>query len=319
MAGKIAIIKTGWSDDFRGSPVEADHRYVREFGDGSEKYNFLPGPDRRFYAYTPPMGKKIAAPKPKEPKGWLVFSVSKKPRERGLYLTGWYEGATFVGRFAARPEYDFARPTLPLDDNDEPYSYVLSAPKAVHLDSRVNKHVFAGDHMRRASIVYLRGNGPKESWRERLAQRLLEIRRRWNEGEFRDQSAVIGGQTGICADAKRRKEVEDAAVALVKAHYPKTRYEIIDRQSAKCGFDLLVRAKRSEKELHIEVKGTQNSAPHFLMSHKEYAYMLATPRRWRLAMVTEALSKSPNLFIMDAKKAKTRFSWKEFTWHAVGK
>ncbi|WP_162917199.1 DUF3883 domain-containing protein [Dongia deserti] len=320
MADKIAVIKTGWSDDFMGSPVEADHQHVRKFKDGHEKYNFLPRPDGRFYAYTPPLGRKMVAPRPKELEGWLVFSVAKKPKERGLYLTGWYEGATFVGDFADRPEYDAANPSLPRDENGQPYQYILSALQAAHLDLRMNKHVFAGEHMKRASVFYLRGNGVKNGWCEDLAQRLLEIRQRWNNGEATDQSPVIdAGQGGICADAKRRQEVEQAAVALVRAHYSETRYEVIDRQSDNCGFDLLVRAKKSRDELHVEVKGTQNKVPHFLMSHKEYAYMQAYPRCWRLAMVTEALSKSPKLEIMDAEKAQARFSWKEFTWHATSK
>jgi Domain of unknown function (DUF3883) len=302
-----------------GSPVEAAHRHVRDFNDGSEKYNFLPGPDGRFYAYTPPLGKTVAAPKPKVLEGWLVFSVAKQLGENGLLLTGWYEDATFAGGFIKRPEYGAAKQTLPLDENNEPYYYTFSAPRAVHVDPRVNRYIFSGDHMRRAPIFYLKGNGLQDRWRNDLARRLLKIRQRWNEVGMNGQSPIAGGgRGGICADSKRRKEVEEAAVALVKAKYPEPRYIVMDRQLEKCGFDLLVRTKKSGMELHIEVKGTQNTAPHFLMSHKEYAYMRASPRRWRLAMVTDALSKAPKLELMDAKEAETRFSWKEFTWHAVG-
>lgn len=45
MAKKIAVIKTGWSDDFKGSPVQANHKHVKKFKDGHEKFNFLAGPD----------------------------------------------------------------------------------------------------------------------------------------------------------------------------------------------------------------------------------------------------------------------------------
>jgi hypothetical protein len=319
MDDRIAVIKTGWSDDFMGSPVEADHQHVREFKDGSEKFNFLPGPDGRFYAYTPPLGEKMVPPKPKELEGWLVFSVAKKPKQKGLLLTGWYEDAVFTGAFVNRPEYDSARPSLPFDESGEAYHYILSAPKAVRIDPRVEKHVFGGDHMKRASIFYLRGNGEKKRWCSDLARRLLEIRRRRNEGIGSDQSPIAGDQGGICADAKRRKEVERAAVECVKAHYSEGHYETEDFQDRKCGYDLLVRSKKSGEELHVEVKGTQNTEPHFLMSRKEYAYMQAYPRCWRLAMVTEALSQSPKLKIMDANEAQARFSWSEFSWHATTK
>jgi len=92
---KIAIIKTRWSDDFMGSPVVANHKHAKEAKDGHEKYNFLPGPDGRYYAYTPPIGESWAIPNPKEPEGWLIFSVAKRPGQKGLYLTGWYEDASF--------------------------------------------------------------------------------------------------------------------------------------------------------------------------------------------------------------------------------
>jgi hypothetical protein len=320
MPKKIAVIKTGWSDDFTGSPVEADHKDVRERKVGHEKYNFLPGPDGNFYAYAPPLGEKMVAPKPKELEDWLVFSVAKKPKESGLYLTGWYEHATFEDDFVLRPEYSAANPSLPCDDNGEPYYYVLSAPRAVYVDPRVNEYKFTGDRMKRTPIVYLRGNGEMEDWRERLARRLLKIRGDWNDGQTSDQSPLAGaGRGGVCADAERRREVERRAVELAKAFYPETQYKIIDQQSDNCGFDLLVRQKESREELHIEVKGTQNEAPHFLMSRNEYDYMRANPRCWRLAMVTRALSEWPKLEIMDAKEAQMRFFWKEFTWHAVSR
>lgn len=315
---KIAIIKTGWSDDFTGSPVEASHAHVREYADGSERFNFLPGPDGRWYAYTPPIGKKMVPPKPKQLGGWLVFSVAKKPGEKGLYLTGWYEDAAFTGEFLDRPEYKLSPPGLPRDEEGNPYHYVLSAPRAVRVDPRAHAHVFPGDNMKRASVFYLRGNGAKERWREELAQRLLQIREQWDANAESDQVSVLSdGMSGICGDATRRKEVEAAAVACVLAHFPISKYEIEDCQKRNLGYDFVVRSKKSGEELHVEVKGTQNASAHFLMSRKEYKYMQAFPERWRLAMVTQALSATPHLKVMDAAEAARMFRWEEFTWHAT--
>lgn len=316
---KIAVIKTGWSDDFMGSPVEAAHKHVKQFKDGHEKYNFLPGPDGRFYAYTPPVSGYMVAPKPKILEGWLVFAVAKSPDRPGLYLTGWYEDASFEGGYAPRPEYGLSPASLPLDDQEEQYSYTLSSNAAVQFGPERTPFIFPGDHMKRSPILYLRGNGPQSSWREALAKSLLSVRRDYERGA-RKVSRLVGAARGggICADAERRKEVEEAAIAVVKAHFPQSKFDIDDCQSAKCGFDLLIRPKSEiRKELHIEVKGTQNASPHFLMSHREYAYMLANPRHWRLAMVTNALTKRPELEIMEAAQAQARFFWKEFTWHAT--
>ena len=265
MIDKVAVIKTGWSDDYKGSPVEADHQYVKDVKDGHEKFNFLPGPDGRFYAYTPPLGDKWAAPKPKDRDGWLVFAVAKRPKRPGLYLTGWYENATFAGEYLDKIEYSRDK-GFPLDDQGTRFSYTLSSSAAVQIDPDETPHIFPGDYMKRSPVYYLRGNGDKQSWREDLA------------------------------------------------------YEVDDRQKDNCGFDLLVRPARNPKaELHIEVKGTQNSEPHFLMSRREYAYMLANPNRWRLAMVTKALSVTPELKVMDASEARQHFFWEEFAWHATSK
>ena len=320
MIDKVAVIKTGWSDDYKGSPVEADHQYVKDVKDGHEKFNFLPGPDGRFYAYTPPLGDKWAAPKPKDRDGWLVFAVAKRPKRPGLYLTGWYENATFAGEYLDKIEYSRDK-GFPLDDQGTRFSYTLSSSAAVQIDPDETPHIFPGDYMKRSPVYYLRGNGDKQSWREDLAKKLLAIRKAYRAPD----SLVLrtktgGGRGGICADPERRKQVEEAAIAMVKAHYKKPTYEIDDRQKDNCGFDLLVRPARNPKaELHIEVKGTQNSEPHFLMSRREYAYMLANPNRWRLAMVTKALSVTPELKVMDASEARQHFFWEEFAWHATSK
>lgn len=317
---KIAVIKVGWSDDYQGGPVEAAHKHVKKHKDGHEKFNFLPGPDGRFYVYAPPVSGYQVAPKPRRSDGWLIFQVAKSPSRPGLYLTGWYEGANFEGGYVPRPEYNSKRPSLPLDDLGETFFYTLSADTAVQVFPNETPFIFPGDHMKRSPIYYLRGNGKKEAWCEELVTKLLTIRR--DVGNRTVQRAPLSSSSGggICADPERRKEVEEAAIKAVCAHFPKSQFEIHDRQMEKCGFDLLVRSKADARdELHVEVKGTQNKSAHFLMSHREYAYMLGNPRHWRLAMVTDALGKVPNVEIMGANEAQARFFWKEFTWHATAR
>lgn len=318
MAQKIAVIKTGWSEDYRGAVVEAAHAYVSEFKDGHEKFNFLPGPDGRFYAYTPPIGRQFSPPQPDDPDDWLVFAVAKAPNRPGVYLVGWYENARFLGEYRSRPEYDEASPAIPLDGQGETFSYTLVADQAVAIPYEARQFSFPGDHLKRSPIYYLRGNGRSEAWREELAQQLLRVRKSYTPPvTSQPVNPNESKKGGISADPVRRKEVEEAAIRRVKAEFPKPNFKIKDRQMDKCGFDLLV-TDRKGNELHIEVKGTAMPRPHFLMSRNEYGYMRANPKPWRLAMVTDALGK-PKLKLFTAREAEKEFLWEEFTWRGIAR
>ncbi|MBU0609978.1 MAG: DUF3883 domain-containing protein [Armatimonadetes bacterium] len=101
----------------------------------------------------------------------------------------------------------------------------------------------------------------------------------------------------------------DAAIE----HLRKRGYaEIVDRQKDNCGYDLLARKPGTDKELHVEVKGTSGTAPRFFMTPNEHAYM-GDPR-WRLAMVTDALGSAPRVSIYDARKVAERFDLQPRVW-----
>lgn len=316
---RIAVIKTGWSDDFQGAEVEGAHKHVRERGFGHEKYNFLQAPGGSYCVYAPPIGEH--APNPAERNGWLIFHLAKHPKRSGLYLIGWYEDADFLGDYEARPEYQDEAAAFELDKDGHRYGFTIKARSAVQLDPLATPHVFRGDRMKRAPVFYLRGADKSGRWRTVLAKKLLAIR-----GEFgrtpsaRPKIVANGGGSGICADPERRQEVEQKAVEAVLAHYPESKFIVDDKQKAKCGFDLLVRPRaRPENELHVEVKGTQNLRPHFLMSKNEHAHMLSHPEQWRLALVTDALGRKPRLKIYTAAEAQAKFRWDVFSWHGTEK
>lgn len=100
---RIAVINTGWSDDYRGAAVRGNFGYLAK-GVGHEKFNFLPDRRRRFYAYTPPLGGQHSPLMPTEADDWLVLAVSRRPGRSGLYLVGWYEGAAFARGYVERPD-----------------------------------------------------------------------------------------------------------------------------------------------------------------------------------------------------------------------
>lgn len=315
---RVAVIKTGWSDDFQGAEVEGAHKHVRERGFGHEKYNFLKAPNDTYCIYVPPIREKFA-PNPKEKQGWLVFHLAKHPKRNGLYLIGWYEDVEFLGGYESRPEYGRKGCALPLDNDGEQFGYMARSTNAVQLDPLATPHVFPGEYMKRAPVFYLRGGTKTEPWRTKLAAQLLAIRKSHGKaGSIRPKIVADAGGSGICADPERRKEVEQKAIDAVMAHYPENKFEVIDKQKAKCGFDLLVRPKaQPDDELHIEVKGTQLKQPHFLMSKNEYAHMLSHPDQWRLAVLTDALAPKPTLEIYTAKEAQATFRWDVFSWHGT--
>lgn len=181
MFGRIAIIKTGWSEDYRGAEVDGNYSYKHP---DHEKVNFLPGPDGSYFCYVPPIGgnKKVkpfgSAPRPTNPNGWLVFAVSRKPRLGGLYVVGWYEDAKFLHRHEVRPEYADGEPWFGRGGDGQEIVYTITAPRAYAIDAPDRTEWFAGDVMKR-HILYLRGHATPGEYEEELAKKLLAYRSRW--------------------------------------------------------------------------------------------------------------------------------------------
>ncbi len=178
MFERIAVIKTAWSEDYRGAEVIGNYGYV--FPD-HEKVNFLPDPEGNFLAYLPPTGGNGgtgydgAPPRPKTADDWLVFAVAKKPFVGGLWVVGWYENATFMRCYEERPEYKHGEPWFGRGEDGGKITYTVRAPNAVAIDGPNRTMCFAGDRLKR-HIAYLRGNGEQEAWRAELAQALLGYR-----------------------------------------------------------------------------------------------------------------------------------------------
>ncbi|MBB4641489.1 hypothetical protein [Rhizorhapis suberifaciens] len=181
MFDRVAIIKTGWSEDYRGAKVVGNYSYKHP---DHEKVNFLPGPDGRYFCYVPPIGgnKKVkpfgSAPKPINPNGWLVFAVSRNPRTGGLYVVGWYEDALFLHRHEVRPEYEDGEPWFGRGDDGHEIVYTITAPRAYAIDGPERTEWFSGDVMKR-HILYLRGHANPGDYEEKLAEKLLAYRSRW--------------------------------------------------------------------------------------------------------------------------------------------
>jgi hypothetical protein len=264
---RIAVINTGWSADYRGAAVRGNFGYLAK-GVGHEKFNFLPDRRGRFYAYTPPLGEHHSPPMPSEAEDWLVFAVSRRPGCSGLYMVGWYEGAAFARGYVERPD----AAALGEDSDGGRFTYTLHADRAYQIPLALRDRSIRGDHIKR-SYAYLRGNGATDAWRAKVAKQLLAYRTDYLE-RLGNAPAEETPKLGFCGSAKRRKEIEEKAVAAVKAALPDWHWET--REAEKCGYDLQFAHKTSGDIWHVEVKGTSYDKPHFFITINEHDYAQKT-------------------------------------------
>lgn len=281
-------------------------------GLGHECFNFLRGPSGHWYGYIPPIGENEAAPKPSELSDWLIIFVSAYQGKGRLTVVGWYEGATFAGRYVSRPEYESG--AFETDSNGDKFFYCMSAPRAFLIAPEMRTQTIHGDHFRRSPILYVRGRSKdNDPWRQELAQFAEELVARSGESTVPpERKPTVPGIPWIDPEFKRK--VETAAVKAASEYVQQKGYHITSHEHLNCGYDLLAVRSRAPRELHIEVKGTYLDGERFFMSGNEKSYIVNP--KWRLALVTNALS-APKIQIMDAKEVTARFRFEPLSWIVV--
>jgi len=310
MHKKIAFAKTGWSDFYQGGPVLGRFEYIREYKEAHEKFNFLSTPDGNYCGYLPPIGSTWTVPKPHVRDGWLVVFVAARDGTGPLTVVGWYEDATFATDYLPRPEYQSDDP-FETDVRRQQFLYCISSKRGYLIPPDQRSVSISGVHFRRAPILYVRGAERREPWREKLAQLAEDVVRRLRGTELLKRGKFTGQLP--MTTPEHRAAVEKAAVAHVRKHLRRNGYKVTNRQSDKCGYDLLAKRTRAPAELHVEVKGTSLDGARFYITRNEMAY-LGNPN-WRLALVTSALNQ-PELRIMKAREVKSAFIFEPVTWIA---
>ena len=308
MVDRIAFVKTGWSEKYAGGKVVGRHAYISEFGDAHEQFNFQEAPDKRFYACIPPIGRKFQPPQPQEANDWLIIFVSARNGNGPLTVVGWYEQATFECEYQERPEYESGH-DFETDVDDNNYVYCISSSSAQLIPVENRNTTVPGGHFRRTPIIYARGNGQDDEWREELAILAEEI-----VGNPELRSTNNTRPPFNFPDQEHRNAVEKAAIEKAIEYLKAKKYKITDRQKDNCGYDLLAKRKRSPNEIHVEVKGTSLQEQRFFMSRNERQYM-PNPK-WRLLFVTNALDK-PKVSLLTASKVEKMFQFNALLWEAV--
>lgn len=308
MVDRIAFVKTGWSEEYSGGPVVGRHAHILKFEEAHERFNFLEAPNKRFYAYLPPIGRNFRPPQPQETNNWLIIFVSARNGNGPLTVVGWYEQATFEREYQERPEYESGY-DFETDVDDSNYVYCISSSLAQLISAENRNIILSGDHFKRTPIIYARGNGQDDEWREELAILAEKI--------VSNPELISTSNTRPIfnfPDQEHRNAVEKAAIEKAIEYLKGKKYKITDRQKDNCGYDLLAKRKRSPNEIHVEVKGTSLQEQRFFMSRNERQYM-PNPK-WRLLVVTNALDK-PKGSLLTASEVKKIFQFNALSWEAV--
>jgi uncharacterized protein DUF3883 len=119
-----------------------------------------------------------------------------------------------------------------------------------------------------------------------------------------NKSSLRGVGQGF-GDPDTNRQVEVRAVSIVTAYYRDRGWRVESRESDNVGFDLL--CTRKDESLRVEVKGARAAGPAFILTSNE----LATAEfedSWLLAIVTEALSAQPRLYLVGPRDLEKYFT-----------
>lgn len=311
MQQKIAFVKTGWSEEYRGGLVAGRHGYIQENQTGHERFNFLQAPNGRFYGYLPPIGRNYSSPRPEERENWLVIFVAARNGDGPLTVVGWYDNAVFNNEYQIRPEYHLTT-GFERDEDGNEYTYCVHSDKGQLIPESERSITVPGNHFRRAPIIYVqRGkNSDQETWRKDF----VKIAKQATESKELYQSIMPGL---VFPDQKHRKQVEDVSMQIAISYLKSKGYSVIDISKENRGYDLLATKKKSgrDEELYVEVKGTSANIQHFFISRREKLYMLES--KWRLIIVTDALTSNPNISLLTSLEVDKKFKFNALAWEVV--
>lgn len=316
---KIMWVKFGWSDYYRGGPVDGNFSYLTQNEqEGFEAFNFMPGPNGSYHCYVPPQGPSGASPSSTSPDGWTVICLAKFPSQKGVHVVGWLENATLMGKELPRPEYA-AGVGFRRDKRGKPFTFTIQSKTAFFVPPE-HRSAFSHPGIKQAKYSYLDGPNvePTEMKREVLARLEGELERlravaiaQPNAANAPDELENNIDPLGRFGTAEHRREVELAAEAAVTAELERLGYRVVRRSDEKIGYDLQAIPAKGGSELYVEVKGTSGPERRFYMTPKEREF--TSTDGWRLAMVTQALD-TPDVAFFTRAQMQQRFSLQPMVW-----
>ena len=115
-------------------------------------------------------------------------------------------------------------------------------------------------------------------------------------------------------DQEKKERVEKAAVAYAMQVYSSEGF-VKSVETENLGYDLSICDASSEIiKLKVEVKGTSGDEEIFYLTRNEYREAYRDPRRWRLAIVVNAID-SPSLQEYRVEEMENKFAMSPLAWH----
>ncbi|WP_023638978.1 DUF3883 domain-containing protein [Dickeya zeae] len=325
---KILWVKFGWSEYYRGGPVNGNFRWLnenkRKKGEerGHEAFNFDPGPDGTYYCYVPPQASEYA-PSNSDPNGWTVICLAKNPKYPGVHIVGWYENATLHGEWLDLPgglmkkQRDAVHQTYT-------WSYCISSKTTYFIPPEYRTMPFSDPSVRQGKYSFLDGPGVDTNENKKRVLALLNSRLKAmaefaienpNGKTLPDPELDATDPLKRFGTPEHRKKVELAAEHAVIEHYKKKGYACERVTHLPCGYDFVF--TKGKLVRHVEVKGTSSSTPQFFLTRNEYGKGLQNNPAWRLIIVTSALSEAPNITEYKALELRRVFELEPYVY--IGK
>lgn len=314
---KLLWVKFGWSEYYRGGPVDGNFGWLKKAkgsskeGKGHEAFNFLPI-NGTYYCYVPPQ-RKAYAPYNEDDSGWTVVCLAKNPRHAGIHIVGWYEDATLLGEWR-KPPSDLKGADVEGAGSAYEWSYCIKSNSAFLVPPENRTDPFSDPSVRQGKFSFLAGPDVQTNERKERVLSILEGRL------AKLQKVAVHNPTEELAPdpeldpvdplkgfgtPEHRKKVEKAAENAVIALYKGKGYKCTNMTKIKCGYDFLF--AKGSRSVHVEVKGTSGETAGFFLTRNEHDAGYESDPAWRLAMVTQALSDKPLVQIFDAKELRKAF------------
>lgn len=325
---KTLWVKFGWSDYYRGGPVDGNFGWLNQNKGkknevrGHEAFNFNSGPDGTYYCYVPPQGGEYA-PSNDDPDGWTVICLAKNPKYPGVHIVGWYENATLHGEWLEPPN-DLVKKRGDAAHPAYDWSYCISSKTAFFVPPEYRIMPFSDPSVRQGKYSFLEGpsvviNDNKRRVLDLLNRRLKALTRfaipNPNEDSLPDPELDSIDPLKGFGTPEDRKKVELAAERAVIEYYKMKGYACERVTHLPCGYDFIFSKGKSVR--HVEVKGTSSPTPQFFITRNEYEKGLRSNPAWSLAMVTSALSETPDITEYDAAELKRAFDLEPYVY--IGK
>lgn len=317
---KILWVKFGWSDYYRGGPINGNFPFIEDGAQGHEAWNFLPQDNGTYYCYTPPQGGN-GTPWNEDPKGWTVVCLAKEPGRTGVHIVGWYEDAELMGDYEIRPPDFDASGTPPSDE----YYYTIRSSSAWFVPPEFRLKPFSHPSVRQGKYSFLDGPGVNITNNKRAVKNILQGQLETlvdvavhnpNADNSPDKDNDRTDPLSGFGSPEHRKAVELAAVKTTTSDLERRGYHVVSRERDNIGYDLDATHRENGSVLHVEVKGTSGCEPRFFMTMNEYGYRQAP--EWRLAVVVDAL-KDPKLRLLSLREVEGEFELAPMVWKATRK